>query len=61
MSFYQFMSEYMSDIREIINQMERPFDTHVFEKKIRKEFSGRVMIYLKSINEIEKRMKKINR
>ncbi|MCL2682606.1 MAG: hypothetical protein FWE63_03845 [Bacteroidales bacterium] len=38
MSVHQFMSEHISDIREIIDQMERPFDSHAFIKKFAKNF-----------------------
>jgi hypothetical protein len=32
------MSEHIAEIREIINQMERPFDTHAFIKKFARRF-----------------------
>jgi len=38
MSVHQFMSEHISDIREIIEQMEKPFDTHAFIKKFARRF-----------------------
>ena len=38
MTVNQFMSDHISDIREIINQMEKPFDSHDFIKKFSKKF-----------------------
>lgn len=38
MSVHQFMSDHISDVREIINQLEKPFDTHAFIKKFARTF-----------------------
>ena len=38
MTAHQFMSAHMPDVREIINQMQKPFDTHAFIKVFARSF-----------------------